>query len=36
LIVNALSRLLIWSMKPHRVMARQRRRADVATEAAPA
>jgi len=36
LIVNALSRLLIWSMKPHRVMARQRRRADVAAEAAPA
>jgi phosphate transport system permease protein len=36
LIVNALSRLLIWTMKPHRVMARHRRRAAAVTEAAPA
>ena len=36
LIVNALSRLLIWSMKPHRVMARHRRPTTPATEAAPA
>jgi phosphate transport system permease protein len=36
LIVNALSRVLIWTMTPHRVMARQRRRAEAATEAAPA
>ena len=36
LIVNGLSRLLIWMMKPHRVMDRHRRRATAATEAAPA
>ena len=35
LIVNALSRLLIWSMKPHRVAAKQRRTTS-APEAAPA
>jgi phosphate transport system permease protein len=37
LIVNFLSRLLIWSMKPHRVVERHRRKAaPAATEAAPA
>jgi len=37
LIVNGLSRLLIWSMKPHRVVARHRRAAaPPAAEAAPA
>ena len=37
LIVNGLSRLLIWSMKPHRVVARHRRAASPpAGEAAPA
>jgi phosphate transport system permease protein len=36
LIVNALSRLLIWSMKPQRAMARQRRREAATAEAAPA
>jgi phosphate transport system permease protein len=35
LIVNGLSRLLIWSMKPHRQMAKQRK-ATVAVEATPA